>query len=101
MIYYLKFIVKHEVKYISINHHVNTIIYSDEMNENTLIENAILAFLHHYPEHNWADDYKVLLSKVRTLNEQPKDTPNKKRGRPAKRARTQKASSTEASQETT
>ena len=71
------------------------------MNENTLIENAILAFLHHYPEHNWVDDYKVLLSKVRKLNEQPKDNTVQKRGRPAKRARTQKASSTEASEEKT
>ena len=67
------------------------------MNENTLIENAILAFLHHYPEHNWADDYKLLLAKVRGLNEQSKNTPDKKRGRPAKRARTKKTSSTEAS----
>ena len=67
------------------------------MNENTLIENAILAFLHHYPEHNWADDYEVLLSKVRKLNEQPKDTTVQKRGRPAKRSRAKKASSTEAS----
>ena len=69
------------------------------MNDNTLIENAILAFLHHYPEHNWVDDYKVLLSKVRTLNEQPKDTTVQKRGRPAKRQRTKKASSSEASKE--
>ena len=70
------------------------------MNDNSLIENAILAFLHHYPEHNWVDDYKVLLAKVRAVkNEQPKDTPNKKRGRPAKRQRTKKASSTEASKE--
>ena len=67
------------------------------MNDNDLIENAVLAFLHHYPEHNWADDYKLLLAKVRGLNEQSKDTPDKKRGRPAKRQRTQKASSTEAS----
>jgi len=69
------------------------------MNDNDLIENAVLAFLHHYPEHNWADDYKLLLAKVRGLNEQPEDTPNKKRGRPAKRQRTQKAASTEASTE--
>ena len=40
------------------------------MNDNDLIENAVLAFLHHYPEHNWADDYKLLLAKVRGLNEQ-------------------------------
>ncbi len=64
------------------------------MNENTLIENAILAFLHHYPEHNWADDYKVLLSKVRELqNEQPKDAEVRKRGRPAKRQRKKETSS--------
>ena len=71
------------------------------MNENTLIENAILAFLHHYPEHNWADDYKVLLSKVRKLNEQPKDTPDKKRGRPAKRARKKETSSNSPGKEKT
>tara|TARA_R100001594_G_scaffold2623_1_gene10400 strand:+ start:58 stop:297 length:240 start_codon:yes stop_codon:yes gene_type:complete len=58
------------------------------MNENTLIENAILAFLHHYPEHNWADDYRVLLDKVRGLkNAKPNDTAVQKRGRPAKRQR--------------
>ena len=69
------------------------------MNDNDLIENAVLAFLHHYPEHNWADDYKLLLAKVRGLNEQSKDTPDKKRGRPAKRQRTQKAASNSASTE--
>ena len=72
------------------------------MNENTLIENAILAFLHNYPEHKRKDEYLVLLSKVRNLiDEQPKDTTVQKRGRPAKRQRTQKASSSEASKETT
>ena len=72
------------------------------MNENTLIENAILAFLHNYPEHKWKDEYLVLLSKVRNLiNEQPKDTTVQKRGRPAKRQRTQKAASNSASKETT
>ncbi len=70
------------------------------MNDNTLIENAILAFLHHYPEHNWADDYKLLLSRIRDLqNAKPKDTPNKKRGRPAKRARTKETSSPATSKE--
>ena len=74
--------------------------------DNTLVENAILAFLHHYPNHEWVDEYRVLLDKIQSLpkvpyplDEQPKDTPDKKRGRPAKRARTQKASSTEASKE--
>ena len=69
------------------------------MNDNTLIENAILAFLHHYPEHDWADDYKVLLSKVRTINEQPKDAEVRKRGRPAKRQRTKETSSSSTSKE--
>ncbi len=64
------------------------------MNENILIENAILAFLHHYPEHNWVGEYKILLAKVKALNEQPKNTPDKKRGRPAKKARTKTTAST-------
>jgi len=58
------------------------------MNENTLIENAILAFLHNYPEHHWVDEYKVLLEKLRGLKDaKPKDTAVQKRGRPAKRQR--------------
>ena len=73
------------------------------MNDNLLIENAILAFLHHYPQHEWVDDYKVLLNKVQTLrsqsNEQPENTTVQKRGRPAKRQRTQKASSSKVSKE--
>ena len=63
------------------------------MNENILIENAILAFLHHYPNHEWAVPYAELLTKIRSLkNEQPKDTTVQKRGRPAKRQRKAKAS---------
>ena len=69
------------------------------MNENTLIQNAILAFLHHYPEHNWTDDYKVLLSKVRALNEQPKTDTVQKRGRPAKRQRKKETASNATSKE--
>ena len=64
------------------------------MNDNILIENAILAFLHHYPNHKWAVPYAELLTKIRSLkNEQPKDTPIQTRGRPAKRQRKAKASS--------
>ena len=71
------------------------------MNENTLIENAVLAFLHHYPEHDWVDDYKVLLSKLQALrNEQPKDAEVRKRGRPAKRQRKKEATSNTTSEET-
>ena len=70
------------------------------MNENTLIENAVLAFLHHYPEHDWVDDYKVLLSKLQALrNEQPKDAEVRKRGRPAKRQRKKETTSPSTSEE--
>ena len=64
------------------------------VDDNILIENAILAFLHHYPEHKWADQYKVLLSKLQDLkNEQPQPTKTQIRGRPAKRQRKAKAPS--------
>ena len=70
------------------------------MNENTLIENAILAFLHHYPEHDWANDYKLLLTKVRNTKDEQSKTPTvQKRGRPAKRQRKKATSSTETSKE--
>ena len=39
------------------------------MNDNVLIENAILAFLHHYPNHEWAVPYAELLSKLRELKD--------------------------------
>ena len=39
------------------------------MNDNLLIENAILAFLHHYPDHQWAVQYAELLTKLRALND--------------------------------
>jgi len=72
------------------------------MNDNILIENAVLAFLHHYPNHEWVDDYKVLLAKLERLKDaKPKDTTVQKRGRPAKRQRKKATSSTEASKETT
>ena len=65
------------------------------MDENTLIENAILAFLHNYPNHKWAVPYAELLTKIR--NEQPKSAEVRKRGRPAKRQRQAKASKDTAS----
>jgi len=65
-----------------------------KMDENILIENAILAFLHHYPNHKWAVPYAELLTKLRaTEYEQPEPTQTQKRGRPAKRQRKAKASS--------
>ena len=72
------------------------------MTDNLLIENAILAFLHHYPNHKWAGDYAKLLEKVRALkDEQPKDAEVRKRGRPAKRQRKKETTSLATSEETT
>ena len=77
-----------------IGRQLKSIMEGCRMNENTLIENAILAFLHHYPNHKWAVPYAELLTKIRSIqNEQPKDTTVQKRGRPAKRQRKAKASS--------
>ena len=64
------------------------------MNDNVLIENAILAFLHHYPNHKWVGEYQVLLDKLKALqNEQPKDAEVRKRGRPAQRQRKKETTS--------
>ena len=64
------------------------------VDENILIENAILAFLHHYPNHQWAVPYAELLTKLRASEyEQPQPTKTQTRGRPAKRQRKAKAPS--------
>ena len=64
------------------------------MNDNLLIENAVLAFLHHYPDHKWAVPYAELLTKLRALkDEQPKSAEVRKRGRPAKRQRKKETAS--------
>ena len=69
------------------------------MNDNLLIENAILAFLHNYPHHKWKGEYVKLLDKIRTIeNARPKDAEVRKRGRPAKRQRKAKASSSASSE---
>ena len=62
-----------------------------------LIENAILAFLHHYPNHEWAVPYAELLTKIR--NEQLQTTEVRKRGRPAKRQGKKETSSPATSKE--
>ena len=57
-----------------------------------LILNAVIAYIHHYPNHTHTQEYKDLKDEL--IN----NSPNKKRGRPAKRQRKKKASSTEASE---
>ena len=65
-----------------------------------LVLNAVYAWLHHYG--NQADSvvmkhqYEELQKELE--NEQSKNTSSKKRGRPAKRQRTQKTASTEVSE---
>ena len=61
------------------------------IDDQILIENAILAFLHNYPDHQWAVNYAELLKRIR--NEQPKTTEVRKRGRPAKRQRKKETTS--------
>ena len=65
--------------------------------DKVLIENAILAFLHHYPNHHWAVDYADLLTRIR--NEQPSTAEVRKRGRPAKRQRKKETASNTTSKE--
>ena len=68
--------------------------------DNVLIENAILAFLHNYPEHKWVEQYKVLLSKVKELqNAKSNAVEVQGRGRPAKRQGTKETASLKTSKE--
>ena len=57
-----------------------------------LILNAVYAWLHNYSDQANADEYRKLKEELE--NEQSKNTTSKKRGRPAKRQRTQKTAST-------
>ena len=60
-----------------------------------LILNAVYAWLYHYSDQANADEYRKLKEELE--NEQSKNTTSKKRGRPAKRQRTQKTTSIEVS----
>ena len=58
-----------------------------------LILNAVIAYLHHYPNHTHTQEYKDLKDEL--IN----NSPNKKRGRPAKRQRKKTTASSAASKE--
>jgi len=72
-----------------------------------LIKNAVMAWLHNYAEVEKGEltkDYQALYNQLDTeygefIDEQPNDTETRKRGRPAKRQRTKKASSDPSSTE--
>ena len=74
-----------------------------------LLYNAVLTWLHYYAEIN-TNDFEIVEQYLNLkkelqfeyedkLNEQPDDTETRKRGRPAKRQRTQKATSNPSSTE--
>ena len=64
---------------------------ADLKSKEWLIENAVVAYLHHYPDVTWTQQYKELLHELRNPPEV------RKRGRPAKRQRQAKASKDTAS----
>ena len=64
-----------------------------KVSDEILVENAVLAFLHNYPTHMWVNEYNYLLERCRSGQYPPTET--RKRGRPAKRQRTQKTASVE------
>ena len=61
------------------------------VDDQVLIENAILAFLHHYPNHQWSVSYAELLERIR--NEQSNTPTVRKRGRKATRQRKKETAS--------
>ena len=56
-----------------------------------LLENAVLCWMHHYPGHTWTQQYTDLLDELKS------NTQVRKRGRPAKKARTKAPSKDTAS----
>ena len=66
-----------------------------------LLYNAVLTWLSHYGSmgSELTPEYKLLEEELRQVYEQSNNTKTQKRGRPAKRQRTQKATSNPASTE--
>ena len=77
-----------------------------EKSREWLLYNAVLSWLSHYGGmgSEYTPQYQQLIKELQfeyedKLNEQPDDTKTRKRGRPAKRQRTKKATSNPASTE--
>ena len=66
-----------------------------------LLYNATITWLHHYADSGseLIEQYKLLEEELKQVYEQSKNTETHKRGRPAKRQRTSKASSNSSSTE--
>ena len=67
------------------------IMSDQDKSDEWLLENAISCWLYHFPEHEWTEQYKELLNKVK--HGQYKNTKARTRGRPAERQRTKKPTS--------
>jgi hypothetical protein len=67
----------------------------DNVADEVLIQNSILAFIHNYQQHMWIGQYQELLRRLESG--QSKVTKTQGRGRPAKRQRQAKASKDTAS----
>ena len=74
---------------------------SETKSREWLLYNAVLAWIHNYAtmEGTLAEQYVSLRKELEFEHEQPENTETRKRGRPAKRQRTQKASSNPSSTE--
>jgi len=71
----------------------------EEVTDELLIQNSILAFIHNYREHKWIDQYQELLQRIESG--QYSTSKVQGRGRPAKRARKKETSSSTPIKETT
>ena len=70
-----------------------TEVYLTTKSKDWLILNAVIAYLHHYPDHTHTQEYKDLKDEL--INQ----TPVQKRGRPAKRQRKKETTSDTPSKE--
>ena len=71
----------------------------EQVTDELLIQNSILAFIHNYKEHQWVGQYQELLQRIESG--EYKTTKVQGRRRPAKRARKKETSSSTPSQEKT
>tara|TARA_R100001530_G_scaffold118488_1_gene85615 strand:+ start:381 stop:593 length:213 start_codon:yes stop_codon:yes gene_type:complete len=67
----------------------------ENVTDELLIQNSILAFIHNYREHTWVDKYQELLNKIESGKLKISEV--RKRGRSAQRQKQEKSSKDTAS----
>ena len=67
----------------------------ENVTDELLIQNSILAFIHNYQEHTWVDKYQELLNKIESGKLKISEV--RKRGRSAQRQKQEKSSKDTAS----